>query len=308
MHNRVHVKFRLLDKPKEDQFTLELSRKMSYEQVTGKLSEKLNCDPLKLRLTVHNTYTDQPKAVPIKRSEPQTLREMLTIYNSQQIDILYFEELEMSIVEFETKRQLKVAWHNLKTEEVKVHNLLLPKESAVEDIFMQLRGLVVMETTNKRMRLLETWNNKVQKVYDPADPISNINEYTMHNTNTLRCEEMPDEELQKDPSSKQVYVTHFSRNPPLTHFFGVPFVLFILQTETAAQVKARIKAKLQISDEEFSKWKLAIVSYAKPETLQDDEVILARPFHQGDFLGLEHADTSHKHTQRTYEKPVKIYN
>ena len=53
-----------------------------------------------------------------------------------------------------------------------------------------------------------------------------------------------------------------------------------------------------ISNEEFSEWKLAIVSYAKPETLEDDEVILARPFHQGDFLGLEHADTSHTGTSR----------
>jgi ubiquitin carboxyl-terminal hydrolase 7 len=317
LHNRVNVKFRSLDKPKEDQFTLELSRKMSYDQVAAKLSEKLGpqsacgADPLKVRLTVHNTYTDQPKPLPIKRADNQTLREMFNVSMYQQqkdYEILYYEELDLSIIEYETKRQLKVAWHNQKTEEVKIHSLLMPKESLIQDIFVRLQSMVTLETANKKMRLMETWNNKVQKVYSPNEPVASINEYTMHSANPLRCEEIADEELSADSKSTQeVYVTHFYRNPPLTPFHGAPFIMIVSQTETAAQLRLRIQKKLQIADEEFAKWKLARFSLAKPEVLQDDEVILSRPFLQGDFLGLEHAAT-HKPAQRTYEKPVKIYN
>jgi hypothetical protein len=41
--------------PKETTFSLELSRKLMFVQFMAKIAEKLETDPGKIRLTLHNT-------------------------------------------------------------------------------------------------------------------------------------------------------------------------------------------------------------------------------------------------------------
>ena len=105
----------------------------------------------------------------------------------------------------------------------------------------------------------------------------------------------------------------------MTHNFGDPFLLAIGPAETLASVRARIQAKLSLSDDELAKWKLAVVSFGRVEYLTDDNELLRPRFRKNDtfgnwddYLGLEHAQTPganrKKHLSRhTYDKPVKIY-
>jgi len=102
--------------------------------------------------------------------------------------------------------------------------------------------------------------------------------------------------------------------------FGDPFFLLVREGETLAEVKKRIQSKLQVSDEEFSKWKFAFISMNRPDYLQDSDVITSR-FQRREiygaweqYLGMEHTDTAPKRAytvnqnRHSYEKPVRIYN
>ncbi|XP_020967676.1 ubiquitin carboxyl-terminal hydrolase 13 [Arachis ipaensis] len=82
--------------------------------------------------------------------------------------------------------------------------------------------------------------------------------------------------------------------------FGDPFFLVVHEGETLADVKLRIQKKLQVPDEEFSKWKFAFLSLGRPEYLQDSDVVSSR-FQRRDiygaweqYLGLEHTDNAPK--------------
>nr|XP_017226940.1 PREDICTED: ubiquitin carboxyl-terminal hydrolase 13-like isoform X2 [Daucus carota subsp. sativus] len=82
--------------------------------------------------------------------------------------------------------------------------------------------------------------------------------------------------------------------------FGEPFSLVICEGETLAGVKMRIQKKLQVSDEEFLKWKFALLSLGRPDYLLDSDVVSSR-FQRRDvygawkqYLGLEQPNNTPK--------------
>lgn len=92
-----------------------MSSKYSYDQIAAKVGAKINVDPTHLRFHTVNATTGAPK-VPIKRSLNQTLQTILTPpyttfgNNNQKVDELYFEVLEMSLSELDTKKNLRIIW------------------------------------------------------------------------------------------------------------------------------------------------------------------------------------------------------
>ncbi|KAI5393497.1 ubiquitin carboxyl-terminal hydrolase 13, variant 2, partial [Lathyrus oleraceus] len=78
VHNRQVVHFRSLDRPKEDDFSLEMSRLYTYDDVVDRVAQQLGLnDPSKIRLTPHNCYSQQPKPQPIKYRGVDHLSDML---------------------------------------------------------------------------------------------------------------------------------------------------------------------------------------------------------------------------------------
>lgn len=96
-------------------FSLTLSAKHTYDQVSSKVGDKLGVDPTHLRFWSVNATTGNPKAV-IKRNQAHTLQAILNppystfSNNNQKADSLYFEVLEMSLSELDTKKALKINW------------------------------------------------------------------------------------------------------------------------------------------------------------------------------------------------------
>ncbi|KAI3993824.1 hypothetical protein MKX01_002837 [Papaver californicum] len=85
IHNRQVVHFRSLEKPEEDDFCLELSKLLTYDDATGKVARHLGLDdPTKIRLTPHNCYSQQPKSQAIKY-QVDHLPAMLIHYNQVEL-------------------------------------------------------------------------------------------------------------------------------------------------------------------------------------------------------------------------------
>ncbi|OMO88841.1 Peptidase C19, ubiquitin carboxyl-terminal hydrolase 2 [Corchorus capsularis] len=320
VHNRQVVRFRSLEKPKEDEFTLELSKLHNYDDVVERVAHHLGLDdPSKIRLTSHNCYSQQPKPQPIKYRGVEHLTDMLLHYN-QTSDILYYEVLDIPLPELQGLKTLKVAFHHATKDEVVIHTIRLPKQSTVGDVLDDLKTKVELSDPNSELRLLEVFYHKIYKIFPLSDKIENINDQYW----TLRAEEIPEEEKNIGPNDRVIHVYHFmkdtAQNQVQVQNFGEPFFLVIHEGETLAEVKLRIQKKLQVPDEEFAKWKFAFLSLGRPEYLQDSDVVSTR-FQRRDvygaweqYLGLEHSDNAPKRSfaanqnRHTYEKPVKIYN
>ena len=90
---------------------------------------------------------------------------------------------------------------------------------------------------------------------------------------TIRAEELAPEELSMGPDDKLVHVRHFYRETRMnmTHNFGDPFLIMIGAVETLASVRARIQAKLGVSDEEIGRATLELARaglYTEPTCAQ----------------------------------------
>ncbi|PON82403.1 Ubiquitinyl hydrolase [Trema orientale] len=320
VHNRQIVHFRALDRPKEDDFCLELSKIHSYDDVVERVACRIGLDdPSKIRLTAHNCYSQQPKPQPIKYRGVEHLSDMLVHYN-QTSDILYYEVLDIPLPELQGLKNLKVAFHHATKDEVVIHNIRLPKQSTVGDVINVLKTKVELSRPDAELRLLEVFYHKIYKIFPHSEKIENINDQYW----TLRAEEIPEEEKNLGLHDRLIHVYHFTKetaqNQMQVQNFGEPFFLVIREGETLAEVKVRIQKKLQVPDDEFSKWKFAFLSLGRPEYLQDSDVVSSR-FQRRDvygaweqYLGLEHSDTAPKRAyavnqnRHAYEKPVKIYN
>ncbi|KAI3520319.1 hypothetical protein L1887_09662 [Cichorium endivia] len=319
VHNRQVVRFRSLEKPKEDEFSLELSKLNNYDDVVERLARHLNLDdPSKIRLTSHNCYSQQPKPQPIKYRGVEHLSDMLAHYN-QTSDILYYEVLDIPLPELQGLKTLKVAFHHATKDEVVIHTIRLPKQSTVGDVINDLKTKVELSNKDAELRLLEVFYHKIYKIFPLNEKIENINDQYW----TLRAEEVPEEEKELGPQDRLIHVYHFMKDTAQNQQvqnFGEPFFLVIREGETLAEVKLRIQKKLQVPDEEFSKWKFAFLSLGRPTYLQDSDIVSSR-FQRRDvygaweqYLGLEHSDNSPKRSyaanqnRHTFEKPVRIYN
>ncbi|XP_068651294.1 ubiquitin C-terminal hydrolase 12-like isoform X3 [Aristolochia californica] len=299
VHNRQVVHFRSLEKPKEDDFCLELSKLFTYDDVVERVARQLGLDdPTKIRLTSHNCYSQQPKPQPIKYRGVEHLSDMLVHYN-QTSDILYYEVLDIPLPELQGLKTLKVAFHHATKDEVVIHSIRLPKQSTVGDVINDLKTKVELSHPNAELRLLEVFYHKIYKIFPPNEKIENINDQYW----TLRAEEIPEEEKNLGPHDRLIHVYHFTKDASqnqMVQNFGEPFFLIIREGETLAEVKVRIQKKLQVPDEEFAKWKFAFLSLGRPEYLQDSDIVSSR-FQRRDvygaweqYLGLEHSDSAPK--------------
>ncbi|KAF5750624.1 hypothetical protein HS088_TW03G00963 [Tripterygium wilfordii] len=142
VHNRQMVHFRSLDRPKEDDFSLELSKLHTYDDVVERVARHIGLDdPSKIRLTAHNCYSQQPKPQSIRYRSLEHLSDMLAHYN-QSSDILYYEVLDIPLPELQGLKTLKVAFHHATKDEVVIHNIRLPKQSTVGDVINELKTKV----------------------------------------------------------------------------------------------------------------------------------------------------------------------
>jgi len=99
----------------DGQFNLELSKKMSYDQIVAKVGEYLKVDPTHIRLSTVGASNGRPRAY-VKKLANQTLSTILsgpyTGYSmssqSQRSDWLQYEVLELSLAELESKRIIKI--------------------------------------------------------------------------------------------------------------------------------------------------------------------------------------------------------
>ncbi|XP_023157799.1 ubiquitin carboxyl-terminal hydrolase 13 isoform X3 [Zea mays] len=295
IHNRQIVHFRLLEKPKEEGFSLELSKCSTYDDVVEKVAKQLRMDdPSKIRLTQHNPSSQQPKPHFIKYRSLNYLSDMLHNHN-QMCDILYYDILDIPLPELESMRSLKVAFQNAANHEMSFHIMRLPKSNSLLDLIEDLKSKVEISCNDAEFRFFGVYLHKICKVYQPGDKIDSVNDH-----GPLYIEEVPEDEKNAGPHDRLVHVYHFEYNHHI-QYFGEPFFFLIRDGEALSDMKVRIQKRLQVPDEQFLKWKFAHVTFSKPEYLQDSDIVMnrfhkQRPVYGGweQHLGLEHTATTPK--------------
>ena len=173
---------------------------------------------MKLRFTTTHAVNGAAKSI-LKQSLNQSITEILSpSYVSPSTTVILYEKLDVSIVELETKRSLKVVWTGIHNKEESTHPFLLPKTSMVHDLTEHLSKLVQLTPTGTgRIRVFEVAKDgRTQKEFTGSEMIGNIPDPV-----ELFAEEIPREELEAEDHDKTINAFHFTRDVARTH--GVPF-------------------------------------------------------------------------------------
>jgi ubiquitin carboxyl-terminal hydrolase 7 len=111
-------------------FELVLNSKITYDILSERVGAHLKAPSTHIRLWTVNSSTNNPKA-PVRRGTNPTLRQILnplgsnTLNATQRSDAFYFEVLEMSLAELDTKKNIKLTWLSEGiTKEVYIHTQL----------------------------------------------------------------------------------------------------------------------------------------------------------------------------------------
>jgi len=239
----------------------------------------------------------------LKRSLNQSIAEIMTPYYSTSTVILY-EKLDVSIVELETKRSLKVIWTGIHNKEEGTFPFLLPKTSSVYDLADNLSKQVTLTPTGTgKIRIFEiSRDGKTQKEFTGSEMIGNIPDPV-----ELYAEEIPHEELEADDADKVIGVFHFSRELSRTH--GVPFKFVVKRGEKFSETKKRLQARLGVTDKDIAKYRFALIqvsTFKQPSYIEDDDTIYEHQFAPEDVLGLDHIDKSGRSKGGVAEKAIVI--
>lgn len=144
--------------------------------MAAKVADRLKQDPIKLRFTTTHPTNGQPKAV-LKRSLNQSISEIMSpAYVNPTTTIILYERLDVSIVELETKRSLKIIWTGVHNKEESSHQFLLPKTSMVHDLADHLaKKITLTPTGTNKIRVFEvSKDGKTQKEFTGSEMIGNI--------------------------------------------------------------------------------------------------------------------------------------
>ena len=234
-------------------FKLDLSRKMSYEQFSAKVGEYLKVDPTHLRFSTVNSATGKVKSS-VRRNANQNLYQILSPQfgaysnNNQRDDVLYYEILDMSLSEMDTKKSLKISWITEgMSKEVcglvplyphwkadvtpqEVFEVLVPKLGTARDLHQSLqRKAKLDDDIIQKVRIYEVRGNRVFKELLPDDPVAMFTEFTI-----LYAEKMPEEERDADRRDF-INCFHFEKEPTKPH--GIPFRFLVKPVSDSAIVR-----------------------------------------------------------------------
>lgn len=146
-------------------------------QMAQKVGQYLHHESIKLRFTT-TTANGQPKAV-LKRSLNQSIQEIMApIFGSYWGTLILYEKLDVSIVELEMKRSLKIIWVDAQNQEGASHDFLLPKTTSVFDLANQLAKVISLKPSGThKIRVFQmSVDKRAQREFSDGEMIGNVPE------------------------------------------------------------------------------------------------------------------------------------
>ncbi|KAB8234736.1 ubiquitin-specific protease UBP15 [Aspergillus alliaceus] len=302
--NRINVTFAPIKAGEGDEFTLTLSRKMTYDQFSKKVGEHLNVESTHLRFAPVMASTGKAKQF-IKRNPNQANQTLYQIlsgtmagygYSMHRSDALYYEVLETSLSDYESKTCLKVTWLPEGITKEQVVEVLVPRDGTVSDLLVGLQKKANMDDdTIREVRIYETHAGKIYRDFQGDSKIAGINEFV-----TLYAERIPEEEVNMGEGERTINAYNFDRDLNRPH--GVPFKFLLKPGEVFKETKERLSKRTGIKGKQFEKIKFAVVPrslYSNPRYLEDDDILSDIVGDSDDLLGLDHVNKNRNFWNRS---------
>ncbi|KAI8384621.1 uncharacterized protein BYT42DRAFT_493907 [Radiomyces spectabilis] len=303
LYNRVMVLF----KPRFDKNAREekmvLSRRTTYIRTAENLAKILNVDAGKLRFSTAHSVTGQPKEA-LSYQPRATLEELIPSMPSASEyahavslesippPVLYYEVMDISIADLETKRSMKLTVYGPTLRDESTITVLVPKSGIVCDLATATEAKCKSNNTQAdRVRFYEAIDGKISKEFTSDQGIDQLGDKRA----TLYAERLTQDELDMDiDNDRLIQVVHYNKDP--ARFHGIPFRFIVKKNEPFIETKKRLQKRCGMSDKEWAKVKFSLlknVNALDPEVIpieKDDFDLRQSKFGDEDALGLDHVD------------------
>lgn len=207
-----------------------------YLQVAQQVGDHLKYASNKIRFTASTGQNGQPKSI-LRRHSSHTLAEMIQPgYAQTPSNLLFYELLDVTLTELETKKSVKVTWMGVHNREEGVHTFLMAKTAnlneVMENLIKNVKLSISKEGTGK-IRLFEipsTGNvsGRQQRIFNGNEVIKDM---TGNVLDDIYAEEIPQEELDVKEDQRIITCYHFAKDPLRIH--GVPFRFILRAVSTS---------------------------------------------------------------------------
>lgn len=231
---RVEVTF--VDKciPNDQGFTMELSQRMTYDQLARAVAQRVGTDPYLLQFFKCQSYKDSP-GHPLRCTFEGTLKDLLVVSKPKAAKKIFYQQLSIRVNELENKKQFKCVFVGTKMKEEKELILYPNKNGTVADLLEEAKKQVELsEGGTGKLRLTEVSCNKV--TMGPKDDMP-LESLVQCNTKIYRIEEVPKEEMNLGDDEMLVPCAHFHKEVFST--FGTPFLVKVKHGEPFLKVKGK---------------------------------------------------------------------
>ncbi|KAL3478386.1 hypothetical protein BJX99DRAFT_224406 [Aspergillus californicus] len=292
--NRISVAFAPWEGSPNGDFTLTLSRKMSYDQFSKKVGEYLGVDYTHLRFAQVNASTGRAKPW-IRRNSNQNIQTLQSILGSQagtggyggmhRTDALYYQKLDTSLSDFESKINYQVTWLPEGITKEQTVEILVPRDGTISDLLAGLQKKASLDDeTISKTRIYETHGHKVYRDLQPESRFQGLTDFI-----TLYAERIPEEELNMQEGERTICAFNFDKETNRSH--GVPFRFIMRTGEVFKETKERLSKRTGFKGKRLEKIKFCVVPralYSNPRYIEDDDILSDIIGDSDDLLGLDH--------------------
>ncbi|KAI6202110.1 Ubiquitin carboxyl-terminal hydrolase 7 [Aphelenchoides besseyi] len=244
-----------------DVFSVDVQMDASLTQFCEALGQRLDYDPKKIVLWRSTSPTERPNSLMTQEDfQRSTMHDLIATNGNFVHDprncrpcTVYYSELPIPFEQLDNHIHCRVSVMDHKYQ-IREFSVFPPKDGTIADIAKGAQELFeVVQVSNTPSQ------SRVSHVSDDNLPIAKLAERSITHSlapiaspATLRVEEVPADQLSLNENEMLLPVSHYEKEP--SKMFGVPFLIKVINEEPVANVKARVKEVLEVSDREFEKF------------------------------------------------------
>ncbi|KAI6216025.1 hypothetical protein M3Y94_00454800 [Aphelenchoides besseyi] len=318
-----------------DVFSVDVQMDASLTQFCEALGQRLDYDPKKIVLWRSTSPTERPNSLMTQEDfQRSTMHDLIATNGNFVHDprncrpyTVYYSKIPIPFEQLDNHIHCRVSVMDHKYQ-IREFSVFPPKDGTIADIAKGAQEFFEFsQNGTKKLRVVQVSNtpsqSRVSHVLDDDLPIAKLAERTITHSlapiaspATLRVEEVPTDQLSLSENEMLLPVSHYEKEP--SKMFGVPFLIKVINEEPVADVKARVKEVLEVSDREFEKFKFSIIIGSRiiRDLDQPDQTTIniedLRPPANGGYnsplLGIDHANKSRPVRGHHTEKAIVIHN
>ena len=206
--------------------TLTLSNAMKLSQVFEKVGQHFEHHSSNIKLSLPSGNSSK---VPIKSNDTTTLGEIVNYYTYHRNGtnkVIYFDLLDISLAELESKRDIKAVVLDEHYKESAPIELRVSKLATMSDASQQIRDKLKLND-DVQFNIFEALNSRKAKTFLPTETVSILNEYASLYFEIISKTEMEPSAGTSDRMLVECF--HFAKDTYRGH--GIPFTILLLKVK-----------------------------------------------------------------------------